>query len=147
VYNAVSMEERNKPTAFLVNESFYDDGMSAASSKGMPSLRIIREKVDSESSNTEEIEKEIGAVMAEIEDVLTRPLTQEEKAPVAKKASQPDRVIFNGTLKEVNRFYYRRGWTDGFPIIPPTEEEVAEMLRGTDLPANHVVCDNGSDAG
>jgi hypothetical protein len=135
------MEERNKPTAFLVNESFYDDGMSAVSSKGMPSLRIIREKVDSECSDTEQIEKEIGAVMAEIEDVLTRPLTQEEKAPVAKKVSQPDRVIFNGTLKEVNRFYYRRGWTDGFPIIPPTEEEVAEMLRGTDLPANHVVCE------
>ena len=73
------MEERNKPTAFLVNEMFYDDGMSAASSKGMPSIRLIKEKVDSESSNAEEIEREIGAVMAEIENVLTRPLSQEEK--------------------------------------------------------------------
>jgi hypothetical protein len=135
------MEERNKPTAFLVNENFYDDGMSAASSKGMPALRIIREKVDSESSNNAEIETEIGAVMAEIQGALTRPLSQEEKAPVAKKVSQPDRILFSGTLKEVNRFFYRRGWTDGFPIIPPTEEEVVEMLRGTDLPADYLVCE------
>jgi hypothetical protein len=139
VYNAVSIEERKTPTAFLVNEDFYNDGMSAASSKGMPAIRIIREKVDSECSNSQQIETEIGAVMAEIEAVLTRPLTQEEETPAPKKISRPERIIFNGTLKEINQFFYRRGWTDGLPIVPPTEEEVAEMLRGTDLPADHVV--------
>jgi hypothetical protein len=32
-----------------------------------------------------------------------------------------------------------KGWTDGLPIIPPTEEAVAEMMTGTDLPPDHVV--------
>jgi len=27
----------------------------------------------------------------------------------------------------------------GLPIMPPTEEAVKEMLKGTDLPADHVV--------
>ena len=36
-------------------------------------------------------------------------------------------------------FFYRRGWSDGLPIIPPTEEKVAEMLKGTDLPPDYVV--------
>lgn len=30
---------------------------------------------------------------------------------------------------EINDLFYERGWTDGLPILPPTEEAVAEMLR------------------
>ncbi len=29
----------------------------------------------------------------------------------------------------INRLYQERGWTDGLPIVPPTEEAVAEFLR------------------
>ena len=53
---------------------------------------------------------------------LTRPLTAEEKSPKAERGreSRPGSV-FKGNLEEVNRFFYRRGWTDGLPVIPPTE--------------------------
>ena len=30
-------------------------------------------------------------------------------------------------LEQINREYYMRGWTDGLPIIPPTEERVQRM--------------------
>jgi len=33
-----------------------------------------------------------------------------------------------------------RGWGDGLPLIPPTPERVAAMLRGTDRPADEVLC-------
>ena len=39
----------------------------------------------------------------------------------------------------MNQFFYKRGLTDGLPIVPPTDEEVKEMLTGTDLPADHVI--------
>lgn len=32
---------------------------------------------------------------------------------------------------EVFRLFYESGWTDGLPIIPPTEERVVKMLSGT----------------
>ncbi|MCY4371460.1 MAG: thioredoxin family protein [bacterium] len=35
---------------------------------------------------------------------------------------------------------FARGWTDGLPVVPPTEERVARMLEGTRLPADHVLC-------
>jgi hypothetical protein len=47
--------------------------------------------------------------------------------------------VFSGDLQEVQRFFYKRGWTDGLPILPPTREAVDEMLTGTDLPPDHVV--------
>lgn len=37
------------------------------------------------------------------------------------------------TLEDVHDSYYKRGLTDGLPIVPPTDERVEEMLRGTDL--------------
>ena len=43
----------------------------------------------------------------------------------------PPRIAFKGSIEEVNTFFYRRGWSDGLPIIPPTEEAVKRMLKGT----------------
>ena len=34
---------------------------------------------------------------------------------------------------------YRRGWTDGLPVVPPTVERVAEMLAHVGLPPEHVL--------
>lgn len=41
------------------------------------------------------------------------------------------------SLEEVNDTLYRKGRTDGLPVVPPTERRVDEMLRGTDLPRDH----------
>lgn len=40
---------------------------------------------------------------------------------------------------EITELFYRRGWTDGLPIVPPTEERVAEMLRGADISPEFVI--------
>jgi hypothetical protein len=34
---------------------------------------------------------------------------------------------------------YRRGWTDGLPVVPPTEARVAAMLEAAGLPPGHVL--------
>jgi len=139
VYDAIYTEQSGKPAVLLANQDFANDARSAASSKGMPTLRIIGEPVPPECTVPAKIEAGIDAAMAEILAALTGPLTSEEKAPRPKEGEKLTRKIFKGDLKEVNRFFYKRGWTDGFPIIPPTEAEVAEMMTGTDLPPDYVV--------
>ncbi|MGA2958802.1 MAG: hypothetical protein ABSF48_24160 [Thermodesulfobacteriota bacterium] len=42
-------------------------------------------------------------------------------------------------LEEINSLFYKRGWTDGLPIIPPTIGRVKEMLKYTDRFPNEVV--------
>jgi hypothetical protein len=39
----------------------------------------------------------------------------------------------------INALYQERGWTDGLPIVPPTEDAVAEVLRYTDRAPREVV--------
>ncbi|HOH72847.1 MAG TPA: hypothetical protein PLS43_04360 [Syntrophales bacterium] len=47
--------------------------------------------------------------------------------------------IRHDEFSEVSEWFYLRGWTDGLPIVPPTERRVKEMLKGTDLPADFLV--------
>jgi hypothetical protein len=122
----------------LANNGFVTDAQSAASGRGMPGIRIVGESVACESTVRSEMEEGVAAAMKDVVEALTRPLTPEEKSPKQQTGKTP-RVAFKGSLQEVNRFYYSKGWTDGLPIIPPTEEAVAEMMTGTDLPPDHIV--------
>ncbi len=35
---------------------------------------------------------------------------------------------------------FESGWTDGLPVVPPTRARVAEFVKASGLPADHVVC-------
>jgi len=122
----------------LANNGFVADAHSAASSKGMPGIRVIGTPIACESTVAAEINEGVVGAMPGIVEALTKPLTPEEKSPKQQNAKLP-RYAFKGTLEEVNRYFYGKGWTDGLPIVPPTEKAVAEMLTGTDLPADHIV--------
>lgn len=139
MYEVISVEEMGKPTVSLVNKGFMSDAQSAASSRGWPSLRFVGETVPSECSVMERIDASLGEAMDAIIGGLSKPLTREEEAPRSRESAERSRIVFKGSLAEVNQFFYRRGWGDGLPLVPPTEEAVAEMMTGTDLPASHVV--------
>ena len=40
---------------------------------------------------------------------------------------------------EATELFYERGWTDGLPILPPTEDRVSEMLGGAGLNPDEIV--------
>jgi hypothetical protein len=138
VYDAIFAEGMNKPTVVLANKDFHTDAKSAASGKGIP-IRTIPEAVPPECTVIEQIRAGVTSAMDDIVASLTTPLTEGERSPKPKIIEKQERIVFKGDLREINRFFYKRGWTDGFPIIPPAEEEVAEMLTGTDLPPDHMV--------
>jgi hypothetical protein len=48
-------------------------------------------------------------------------------------------AIASGSGAEITNAFYKNGWTDGLPIVPPTAEAVREMLGGTDLAPSHVL--------
>lgn len=141
MHDAISIEDLHRPTVLLVNEGFVIDGRSAASNKGMPPVRLIPETVPCECNVKEEADEGIRRAFPGIIEGLTRPLSAEEESPVRKEREAPSRIAFKGPIQEFNRFFYKRGWGDGLPLLPPTEEAVREMLSGTDLPPHHVVAE------
>jgi hypothetical protein len=47
---------------------------------------------------------------------------------MAQQALQAERFDVEDDVWAVNSFFEEKGWTDGLPIIPPTEERVAQMV-------------------
>ena len=138
MYNGIAIEDFGKPAVLLVHPGFVTDAHSAASSRGLPGLRILPLNVPNEATVTADIDAGTAQAMQGIFENLTRPLTAEEKAPKPSNAKSP-RLVFKGTYEEVNRHFYENGWTDGLPIVPPTEQAVKEMMTGTDLAPDYVV--------
>jgi len=42
-----------------------------------------------------------------------------------------EEIVVADSAEAVTSLYFSKGWTDGLPIIPPTEEAVERMLTGT----------------
>ena len=53
--------------------------------------------------------------------------------------AQAERMKVGDSWEEVNDYYFKQGWTDGLPIVPPTEERVAAMLQYTDRDPDEVI--------
>jgi len=142
VYNLVEVEKLGKPAVALCNGGFVLDATASAAARGVPGLRIVPEEIPSECTSREEIRRGVDVVFERVLQALLDPPTDEEAHPEVQSPvlEEPvEGIVYRGTLEEVNRYFYRMGWTDGFPVVPPTVRAVEEMLRGTDLPADHVV--------
>jgi len=75
----------------------------------------------------------------ELIDGLTEPLTSRETDPVRPMRTPRPRLVEAGAEEALERLFLENGWTDGLPIVLPTEERVAEMLTGTAHPPDEVV--------
>ena len=69
-------------------------------------------------------------VMQDVVEGLTQPLDQEESKGVGYDRSSP-RLLEPNTEDHLHQLFLDQDWTDKLPIILPTEERVAAMLRGT----------------
>ena len=105
--------------------------------RGIPHLRYIEASRSSLGGVTE-----AELVLPKLLDGLTRPLTDEEKEGGRWAPTEP-RILFEGTLEEAEEFYNQyelisglnntpfSRYTDGLPVVIPTEERVEKMLEGT----------------
>lgn len=69
----------------------------------------------------------------EVLEALTKPYSAEESANLAIVRTVPDRprLLPADTEENLLSLFIERGWSDGLPIILPTEERVEKMLSGT----------------
>lgn len=78
-------------------------------------------------------------IMEQVIEALVRPLTPEEENPPARRGSPRPRLLKPDTEENLHRLFLENGWTDGAPIVLPTEERVARMLQGTAADPSEVV--------
>lgn len=75
-------------------------------------------------------------VLEEMVSFLTSSPLSEEGKLIERRT---EREIGPDTEDNLMRLFHEKGWTDGLPIILPTEERVEEMLKGTSHRPDEVV--------
>ena len=112
---------------------------------GIPQLRYVEASRNSLGGVTE-AEKVLPLLL----EALTRPLTEKEQESGLWAPSEP-RILFEGTLEEAEEFYNQSEnipglgntpfslYTDGLPVVIPTEERVEKMLKGTSHKPDEII--------
>ena len=137
------------PTVSLVNASVVLRGAEALfkHSTGMP-LRFVGMPYPFTGLSQERMKNYLNEkdnvsgkpIMQAVSDSLTQPLTDEEqRAGVQPEPAPEPRFLPPDTEDNLQRLFKDRDWTDFNPIILPTEERVAAMLKGTRRKSDEVV--------
>jgi hypothetical protein len=142
----LTLEKLGVPTAPIIGAAFPEIVKKAAYEKGMPNMRItfIPHFVARISASVcrkylEGNDPITGKpVLAEIVAALTKPPTDEERKTGTIKRSVP-RLLEPDIPEKLRRLFLENGWTDSLPIVLPTEEKVAQMLKGTSHKPDEIV--------
>lgn len=80
----------------------------------------------------EEVRAKVDAAYNDIIKAATQWKPERTEIPGLNKPPYPaERVKFKGDYAALNKMFYDKGWSLGLPIIPPTSDAVAAMLKGT----------------
>jgi hypothetical protein len=130
---SAAAEEAGVPSVSLTCEGFIGQAATTATGLGLPSLPVAIVPGHVDVQTVEELRANVLAVT--VEGVVQGLTSPPEKASDIEEP-EPGEVVFEGTYDEINRFYYENGWSDGLPIVPPTNARVEEFLRHTERDAD-----------
>lgn len=83
------------------------------------------------------IEKNIAKVVVDqIVAGLTTSGSGADDSAAANAAWDPRRIVFSGTLDEINAHFFDKDWTDGLPIVPPTPDRIEKFMTYSAYPAD-----------
>jgi hypothetical protein len=143
INDMIRLEKAGVPTVALTAKHFELDAKTTAEICGLPSLPLAIVPATFTSHSEAEIQAMVGVAIDQIEAGLT-------KAPVATASHGSARVVERNAIdgsdlldcaERFNRLAIDRGWSDGFPLIPPTPAAVGRMLAGAPLARDTVVAD------
>jgi hypothetical protein len=134
---AAQIEIAGVPTVTMIYADQANFFENTALLNGCPGIRWI------DVPRIGQVDEMIATFYNKLEAALTDPITADEQQTGLYSPPAPPRIAFEGTLDEAQDFFSQTTlvencrncpiatWTDGLPIIIPTEQKVAEMLTGT----------------
>ena len=129
--SSIAAEYIGIPSVTIGAPGFIAQIHSTGVNRGVPVLRSAEYPGAFAAHTVEELEANTRTVVwPRVKEALMNPITETEAALYANAAEIPyDQLVFDGTYDEVQEFCQANGWTDGLPIVPPTQQKVQEYLR------------------
>lgn len=131
--DSIAAEYIGIPSVTVAAPTFVAQVHSTGVNRGVPVLRTAEYPGAFASHSTDELKKNAREVLwPQIKTALTTQITKEEIAKYAPEGKRPaDEIIYYGNYDEIQEYMQVNGWTDGLPVVPPTDEAVQEYLKFT----------------
>ncbi len=138
----IEIEKMGKPAVPIVSGRFEEDAIASARTFAMPDLQFVVVPRIYRNLAHDECARQTEAVI----DDLVHILTNRDDSKRLSAIETADRHRFEGSdrydaVLRMNEDFIMRDWGDGFPLCPATREAVDELMRGTSLAPDHLVCD------
>ncbi|HEV8639543.1 MAG TPA: hypothetical protein VGV13_00410 [Methylomirabilota bacterium] len=129
----VELERRGIPTVIFTAQTFVHDAERTAASLGLPGLPLAVVPRPFTNQKPEAVHQMVEAAFEQVIAGLTRPVPE---SGAVDRPALDERLAYDGedalaAWEAMNRDFRTRGWSDGFPLVAPTERAVAAMLKGT----------------
>ncbi len=136
--SCIAAEVLGVPSVMIAAPGFVKQARSTAAAAGLQGLRVAEYPGAFASHTREELlENTRKALWPQVKNALTGECKMENAKCKIADVVQPANDTISGTPDEIQRIFLDSGWTDGLPIVPPTEKAVEEFLRFTDLAPDH----------
>ena len=129
--SCIAAEVLGIPSVMIAAPGFVKQAKSAANSAGLAELRVAEYPGAFASHTREEL---LSNTRKTLWPQVKAGLMEGARSRATVDAQERIPPALSGTLAEIQRIFLDSGWTDGLPVVPPTEQAVAEFLRFTDLP-------------
>jgi hypothetical protein len=133
---SAACEAAGYPTSSLTCEGFFKQAAATSIGLGMPNIPLALVPGHIGNKSSEQLRRDI------LETTLDEVIQNLTVTPAAKGDSSEPRardVVVRGGLREVNRYFIEHEFSDGLPIVPPTQEAVEEFLKYTDRDPDQVL--------
>lgn len=137
----IEIEKMGKPAVPIVSGRFEGDAVASSRAFGMPDLQWVIVPRIYRNLALDECVSQTEAAFDDLTRVLTSngsARSSDTESGVAERFEGDDR--YDAVLR-MNEEFINRDLADGFQVMPPTQEAVDNLLKGTNLPPDHVVCD------
>ena len=143
--SCIAAEVMGIPSVMIAAQGFVKQAKSAAASAGLSHLCVAEYPGAFASHTREELLTNTRKILwPQVKAGLTGGKILDERretrdvddavSRLSSNVSRPEsQSLLIGTYAEIQRIFLDSGWTDGLPIIPPTEAAVSEFLKFTDL--------------
>ncbi|MBQ8679572.1 MAG: hypothetical protein IJ530_07395 [Treponema sp.] len=131
--DSIAAEYIGIPSVTVAAPTFVAQVHSTGVNRGVPVLRTAEYPGAFASHSTEELKKNAREVLwPQIKTALTTEITKEEIEKYAPEGKRPaDEIIYYGNFDEIQEYMQINDWTDGLPVVPPTDETIQEYLKFT----------------
>jgi hypothetical protein len=133
---SVAAEKAGFPSVSIASSGFLGQAQAVAQSLGIQNLSVAEYPGVIATDSEDEVKSKVTEVLINnIIKAITKQVT-----PVPKpNEPKPTDIVFEGTLDEIQDYFYKRLWSDGLPIIPPTIDRIEKFLKYTNRPADQII--------